>query len=79
MTDLYPDRKAVAAKNRAVVFSIVGCFLFAGIILGPLAIWQARIATARGVNARGWEILGWIGTVGAAVIIMYNMGVLQPH
>lgn len=77
MSDYRPDRKATAAKNRAVVFSIIG-FLFAGIVFGPLAIWQARVATARGVNARGWEILGWVGTFGAGIIILYDTGLLQP-
>lgn len=50
------------AAQLSLVLGIVGFFV-AGLILGPLAIWQAKKAEDLGVPATVGKVLGWILTV----------------
>jgi len=50
------------AAQLALIFGIVG-FFAAGIVLGPLAIWQSTKAERLGARATAGKILGWIVTV----------------
>lgn len=50
------------AAQLSLVLGITGFFV-AGLILGPLAIWQARRAESLGVPATAGKVLGWILTV----------------
>ena len=50
------------AAQLSLVLGIVGFFV-AGLVLGPLAIWQARKAEGLGVPATAGKVLGWILTV----------------
>ena len=47
------------AAQLSLIFGIVGLFV-AGLILGPLAIWQAKKAESFGVPATAGKVLGWI-------------------
>jgi len=50
------------AAQLSVTLGIVGFFV-AGLILGPLAIWQAKKAENLGVPATAGKVLGWILTI----------------
>ena len=50
------------AAQLSIVLGIVGFFV-AGLILGPLAIWQAGKAERLGVPATAGKVLGWILTI----------------
>lgn len=58
----YSSMEGEKAAQLSLIFGIVGFFV-AGIVLGPLAIWQASKAEAQGVSATAGKILGWIVTV----------------
>jgi hypothetical protein len=49
-------------KRNSVIMGVVGLFIL-GIVLGPLAIWQASKAEALGVKATAGKVLGWIDLV----------------
>lgn len=49
-------------KRNSVILGVIGLFLF-GIILGPLALWQASKAEALGVKATAGKVLGWIDLI----------------
>lgn len=65
----YQSIEGEKAAQLSLILGIVGLF-FAGIILGPMAIWQARKAENLGVPATAGKVLGWITT------ILYALGVL---
>ncbi|MFI7744270.1 hypothetical protein [Kocuria rhizosphaericola] len=46
-------------KRNSVILGVVGLFIF-GIVLGPLALWQASKAEALGVKSTAGKVLGWI-------------------
>lgn len=50
------------AAQLSLILGIVGLF-FAGLILGPLAIWQAGKAEKLGVPATAGKVLGWISAI----------------
>ena len=58
-------------KRNSVILGVVGLFLF-GIVLGPLAIWQASKAETLGVRSTAGKVLGWIdlafGVLGLFVV-----------
>ena len=58
-------------KTTALVLGIVGLFVL-GIVLGPLAIWQAGKAERMGVKATAGKVLGWIALVGS-VLTMFAL------
>lgn len=53
-------------RTTSVVLGVVGLFLL-GIVLGPLAIWQAGKAERLGVKATAGKVLGWIALVGGVL------------
>lgn len=59
-----------SAAQLSLILGIVGLF-FAGIVLGPMAIWQAGKAEKLGVQATAGKVLGWIST------ILWALGVLS--
>ena len=70
---------AVKSASNALTMSIIGFFCF-GIILGPIAISQAKKAKAVLVdgdagysNAKTAEIIGWIVTVLSAIGIIVGI------
>ncbi len=65
----YERMEGEKAAQLSLIFGLVGFFV-AGIILGPLAIWQARKAERLGVPATAGKILGWI------ITILYGLAVL---
>lgn len=54
------------AAQLSLLFGIVGFFVL-GIILGPLAIWQAKKAEDNHAQAAAGKILGWITTIWGAL------------
>ena len=66
------DRMAAdKAAQLSLIFGIVGLFI-AGIIFGPLAIWQASKAEKMNKAATPGKVLGWIGTLwGIGQIILF--------
>lgn len=50
------------AAQMSLIFGIVGLFI-AGIIFGPLAIWQASKAEKLNKSATPGKVLGWIDTI----------------
>ena len=50
------------AAQLSLILGIVGLF-FAGLVLGPLAIWQAGKAEKLGVPATAGKVLGWISAI----------------
>ncbi|MFI7480781.1 hypothetical protein ACH9EU_00010 [Kocuria sp. M1R5S2] len=56
-------------KRNSVILGVIGLFV-AGIILGPLALWQAGKAQALGVRATAGKVLGWIDVV-AGVLLLF--------
>ncbi|TDK24097.1 hypothetical protein E2F48_15075 [Arthrobacter crusticola] len=57
-----PAEEAEKARNTALFSGVFGLFI-AGIIAGPIAIFQARKAERLGRSARAGKILGWISTI----------------
>lgn len=57
----YRTMEGEKAAQLSLILGLVGFFV-AGIILGPLAIWQARKAERLGVPATAGKVLGWIVT-----------------
>ncbi|GAA1764032.1 hypothetical protein [Kocuria aegyptia] len=49
-------------KRNSIIMGVIGLFLL-GIVLGPLAIWQASKAETLGVKATAGKVLGWIDLV----------------
>lgn len=65
----YERLEGEKAAQLSLIFGLVGFFV-AGIVFGPLAIWQARKAEGFGVPATAGKILGWITT------ILYGLAIL---
>ena len=64
-------REAATAAETSLILGIVGLFIF-GIVLGPLAIWQASKAEKMGRSATPGKILGWIDTIlGVGQILLF--------
>lgn len=59
-------------KRNSVIMGVIGLFIL-GIVLGPLALWQAGKAEALGVKATAGKVLGWIdlvfGVLGMFVVL----------
>jgi hypothetical protein len=53
-------------KTTSIVLGVVGLFIL-GIVLGPLALWQAGKAERLGVKATAGKVLGWIAIVGSLI------------
>lgn len=66
----YQTMEGEKAAQLSLIFGLVGFFV-AGIILGPLAIWQARKAERLGVPATAGKILGWIVTAFHAIAVLF--------
>ncbi len=60
------------AAQLSLIFGLVGLFV-AGIILGPLAIWQANKAEKLGVPATAGKVLGWITTVLYGLAVLFGV------
>lgn len=59
------DHRALEGEKAAqlsLILGLVGLF-FAGMIMGPLAIWQAGKAEKLGVRATPGKVLGWVSTI----------------
>lgn len=56
-------------KRNSVILGVIGLFI-AGILLGPLALWQAGKAQALGVQATAGKVLGWIDLV-AGILLLF--------
>ncbi|WP_052273921.1 MULTISPECIES: DUF4190 domain-containing protein [Arthrobacter] len=65
----YQTMEGEKAAQLSLILGLVGFFV-AGIILGPLAIWQARKAERLGVPATAGKVLGWIVTALYALAIL---------
>jgi uncharacterized iron-regulated membrane protein len=65
----YASMEGEKAAQLSLILGIVGLFV-AGIILGPLAIWQARKAERLGVPATAGKVLGWITTILYALAVL---------
>lgn len=66
----YQAMEGEKAAQLSLIFGLVGFFV-AGIVLGPLAIWQARKAERLGVPATAGKILGWIVTALYAIAALF--------
>ena len=64
-------------KRNSIILGVIGLFLL-GIVLGPLAIWQASKAQALGVPATAGKVLGWIDLVFGILGIFYFMNAGVP-
>ncbi|MHA7240370.1 DUF4190 domain-containing protein [Arthrobacter sp. TMS1-12-1] len=65
----YQTMEGEKAAQLSLILGLVGFFV-AGIILGPLAIWQARKAERLGVPATAGKVLGWVVTALYALAIL---------
>lgn len=65
----YQTMEGEKAAQLSLILGLLGFFV-AGIILGPLAIWQARKAERLGVSATAGKVLGWIVTALYALAIL---------
>ncbi|MEG9249562.1 DUF4190 domain-containing protein [Arthrobacter sp. Soc17.1.1.1] len=65
----YASMEGEKAAQLSLILGIVGLFV-AGIILGPLAIWQALKAERLGVPATAGKVLGWITTILYALAVL---------
>ncbi|WP_193311384.1 hypothetical protein [Georgenia satyanarayanai] len=50
------------AAQTSLIFGVIGLF-FAGIVFGPLAIWQAAKAERMNKSATAGKVLGWLALV----------------
>lgn len=63
--------------KTALICGIIGIFFF-GIILGPIAIVQAKKAEAMGVKATGGKVLGWIAAIfGLIALVLAIMNIMN--
>lgn len=63
--------RADKAAQLSLIFGIVGLFI-AGIVFGPLAIWQASKAEKMNKSATPGKVLGWIDLVfGIGQIVLF--------
>lgn len=65
----YQTMEGEKAAQLSLILGLVGFFV-AGIVLGPLAIWQARKAERLGVPATAGKVLGWIVTALYALALL---------
>lgn len=70
--DPYRSIEGEKAAQLSLILGIVGLFV-AGIILGPLAIWQAKKAERLGVPATAGKVLGWINVVLYGLAILFGI------
>lgn len=57
-------------KNQSLLFGALG-FVFAGFVLGPLAIHYAQKAEALNVPATAGKVLGWVNVVICAFYVAF--------
>jgi uncharacterized Tic20 family protein len=55
--------------QNSLVFGIVGLFVL-GVVLGPLALVQAKKAEELHVSATAGKVLGWVDTICGALAIL---------
>lgn len=60
------------AARLSLIFAVVGIF-FAGILFGPLAIWQARRAEQAGTPTTAGKVIGWVVTVLSIVVVVLGV------
>lgn len=60
------NEEGESASKLSMILGIISIF-FAGLILGPLAIYQANKAEKLGAEATIGKVTGWIGTILAAL------------
>ncbi|MHA7287015.1 DUF4190 domain-containing protein [Arthrobacter sp. MDT3-44] len=71
----FPSYRSIEGEKAAqtsLILGIVGLFV-AGIILGPLAIWQAKKAERLGVPATAGKVLGWINVALYGIAILFGI------
>ncbi|WP_104167843.1 DUF4190 domain-containing protein [Arthrobacter sp. SX1312] len=68
----YQTMEGEKAAQLSLILGLVGFFV-AGIVLGPLAIWQARKAERLGVPATAGKVLGWIVTALYGLAILFGI------
>ncbi|MBB4734557.1 DUF4870 domain-containing protein [Micrococcus cohnii] len=68
----HDELKGSKHATVSLVLGILGFFFF-GIILGPLAIWQAGKAKKYGVKATAGKVLGWIVTILSILAILLGI------
>lgn len=73
---LYRDPNRILEGEKAaqlsLILGLVGLFV-AGIVLGPLAIWQANKAEKLGVPATAGKVLGWVTTVLYGLAVLFGV------
>ncbi|PYG01887.1 hypothetical protein SAMN05216184_101352 [Georgenia satyanarayanai] len=76
-TTYSPDAmRGEKAAQTSLIFGIIGLF-FAGIVFGPLAIWQASKAERMNQSATAGKVLGWLAVVwgiGQVVLVFVAIG-----
>lgn len=72
----YPpvDPRAQSQATTALVLGIVGLVSMLGVILGPIALVQARKAREGGADATAGRVLGWIATIIGALSVLLIIG-----
>lgn len=73
MQTAYSTQTMVADKaaQLSLIFGVIGLFV-AGIVFGPLAIWQASKAEKMNKSATPGKVLGWIDlVVGIGQIVLF--------
>lgn len=58
----------------SLICGVIGILIF-GLILGPIAIWQARKAEALGVHANPGKVTGWVAIGLSALVLILNLTV----
>lgn len=72
----YPpvDPRAQSQATTALVLGIVGLVSMLGVILGPIALVQAKKAREGGADATAGRVLGWIATIIGALSVLLIVG-----
>lgn len=70
LQNVYSPQRAEGdrAAQTALIFGILG-FVVAGVVFGPLAIWQASKAENLGVDATAGKVLGWISLILGLLVV----------
>lgn len=65
-------------RTTSIVLGVIGLFVL-GIVLGPLAVWQAGKAEKLGVKATAGKVLGWVTLVGSilGMFLIFGGGGVQ--
>lgn len=68
----YEDPAGAGHARTSLICGIIGIFIF-GLVLGPIAIWQAGKAEALGVRATPGKVTGWIAFVLSALWFVFSL------